>query len=207
MTARQEIAAIQGRLVKLEFVEGRDVWERQPRETKSRYYMFSVYRDLLPHDRSLNAAARKLNRSRDHLADICRICRWVERCEAWDAFNEQQRTLQLRQLIREDVVRVNRMRGMLLAGLEKRLSGHDLEQIQAVDWNKISTSDLIKGFEVLAKLARMADQDDQGIRDTEGITVNVAFPFNPQYDSDPQAADVELPPSGFRELDSEPETE
>ena len=64
-------------------------WERQPGEPPRAWAAFTTYRDLAPHERSLQKVAQKFGKTHQWMSQLSSRWRWVGRTAAWE--NEQDR--------------------------------------------------------------------------------------------------------------------
>lgn len=181
--------------------EDRDPWERQPKEPKTAYYFFSLYRDLLPHERSVRKVAEQTSRSPRTLTGYCHIWRWTDRAEAWDASLDLERRAAAKQAILDMDRRHAQMASLMLSKVAQRLLGDPTAGIDAIDPSRLSASDLARLAEVGTKVERIArGADKEQLDSAEGIRLKVAFEFSPTYPEERQS-DVELPPDEYRELE------
>jgi hypothetical protein len=68
-----------------------NTWERQPGETDKSYQAFCVYRDMLPHERSIQAIGRKHKlKNASHHGRWSIKYEWVQRCRAFDNYLDVQ---------------------------------------------------------------------------------------------------------------------
>ena len=88
----------------IDFADGRELWERQPDEPQNPFYMFTLFRNLPPWERTLAALHRHFIQIRGR-TDWTRVpdayglwkkmYRWEERCEAYDRFVDGETLKQL----------------------------------------------------------------------------------------------------------------
>jgi hypothetical protein len=64
-------------------------WDRQPGESPEAFEAFATYRDLAAF-RSIAAVVQKWHKSRSLIARWSAAHHWVQRVDAWDAWNDQE---------------------------------------------------------------------------------------------------------------------
>lgn len=184
----------------IELADDRDPWDKQPGERSTPYYYFSLYRDMLPHERSIRKVAAIVGRSEGVLTRASWRYRWMTRVEAWDASLDADRREAARQAVIDMEARHAQMAALILSKVAQRLVGDPAGNIQAIDVNRLSASDIARLAEVATKverIARGADREHEESRD--GVKLKVAFDFTPQYPQELEEG-VELPPSEYKEL-------
>jgi len=130
-------------------------WDRQPRETSRAYELFCGYRDLGT-ERSL----RKLKQGTNGAPNVNRLKRlstrwnWVERCERYDDYLEQQDRLQ-----QEKERREMRKRHAKIAVLGQNIVVREMESLIAKGQSggsQLTPSDVARLMDVTVKVERLA---------------------------------------------------
>jgi hypothetical protein len=144
----------------------KQVWDRQPRETSRAYELFCAYRDLGT-ERSL----RKLKQGTNGAPNVNRLKRlsarwkWVERCQAYDDYLEQQDRLQ-----QEKERREMRKRHAKIAVLGQNIAVKGLEKLLArvqEDEKAVAPADLTRLFDTSVKVERLSRGEPTEIEKSE----------------------------------------
>ena len=122
-------------------------WERHCNETAKAFEAFAVYRDL-GLARSLALVAQKLGKSRALIDRWSARHGWVERAAAWDV--EQDRTF------RTEVERARRNAARQQAKLASAFLAKVLQRLDTIQATDLSPTELIRWFEVAARVERAA---------------------------------------------------
>lgn len=99
-------------------------WERQPSDTEKSWEAFQVYRDM-GRSRSLRNVAQKLAKSEQLIKRWSSEHGWVERCESYDADQDEQRKERLEQRRLEVEERSLNWYARVAAGIEKKLTDYE----------------------------------------------------------------------------------
>ncbi len=143
----------------------REIWERLPGESIKAYRCFCIYRDLGV-DRSINKVQKAL-RDEGKKYSLTLLLRWskrfnwVSRAEAYDEYLERLRRLERERLIKEMVERHTK----LAIGFQQRVA----ERLMMLDPNELGPSDLIKWFEIAAKIERLSVGEPTVIERGDGV--------------------------------------
>jgi hypothetical protein len=141
-------------------------WDRGPRETSRAYELFCAYRDLGT-ERSL----RKLKQGTDGAPNVNRLKRlstrwkWVERCQAYDDYLEQQDRLQ-----QEKERQEMRKRHAKIAVLGQNIAVKGLEKLLArvqEDEKAVAPADLTRLFDTTVKVERLSRGEPTEIEKSE----------------------------------------
>lgn len=165
-----------------------DPWDRQPDESAKAYAAFCAFRDMGALKRSVLGLARQLERGHDWLQEWSTRWDWRKRAEAWDAHLEEEGRLAQIDAVRDMNDRQARAGMLILRKIAQRLEGDDVENIKALDINKLTASDIAKLAEVGARMERMARGEETerlGINSEEKTehTIKVAFEVAPHFPS------------------------
>jgi hypothetical protein len=167
-------------------------------ESPKAYAAFCVFRDMKPFERSVAATARELGRDYSWVNEWAHKYDWRRRAEAWDGHLEEAgRRAQM-----DAVIEMNdRHARIAMATLQKvaqRLVGDEANEVQAIDPNDLSASDLAKLAEVATKIERLARGEETerlGANVRGDTVVRLAFEVAPYFpdESDPDRHRVEKP--------------
>lgn len=116
------------------------VWEKQEKENSKAFNAFRIYRDMPPHERTLQRTCDKLGRKwgsyHTQLEKWSSENNWIKRCEEWDAYRdrhtERQRLNEAKEM-RENLAKF--ARGLLSKGAQRMLQMKE-EDIPAMALSK-----------------------------------------------------------------------
>ena len=131
-----------------------EVWDRQDWETSKRYKCFAVYRDM-GILRSLNKLCDQLGKPRTYRRQLEKFCsegKWVDRCDAFDSWQEEQRRKENEQEIRE----MNKRHIQQSLMMQK----NSLARLQNLNPQEMSLSDCVRMLEVATKIERQSRDCD-----------------------------------------------
>lgn len=125
-----------------------NAWDRQPGESTKAYAAFCAYRDLGP-ERSIEKAGQMLDkpRSKKWLGEWSAKYKWVERAKAYDDYVEKLKRKEKEKAIKEMAERQARI---AMAFQEKII-----ERLQSIDPAELTPTELVKWFEIAAKIERL----------------------------------------------------
>lgn len=168
----------------IDFANERELWEQQPDEPRNPFFMFSMYRNLPPWERTLVALHKQFlhirgratwTRVPDAYSLWKKMYRWEERCEAFDRFEDAEALKQLNsrriqsRLETATIGRVLRQRAFeALEVLEATLYEYHLDEDgvrQRIARSALSPAQIVKLADIGVKLERLAlgmDEAAQG---------------------------------------------
>lgn len=119
-----------------------EFWYRLPGESWQAYEQFAVYRDMGP-GRSLRKVAEKTGKNFDNIKAKSARDSWIDRCEAFDANEEFERMIRMRdrryQWLVEDLEATEKMQDLI----RKRL--------ETLDVNSLTPNQLIRWYDVISR--------------------------------------------------------
>lgn len=121
------------------------LWEQQPGESSRAFEAFCAYRDL-GEQRSLAKAADKLQKSRSMVEDWSRINGWTTRVAAYNTHQDRQH----RKARRAEIMKMAERHAQIAALFQAKV----IQGIQKLDANALQPADLIRFFEVSARVER-----------------------------------------------------
>lgn len=127
--------------------DGRDLWERQPRESEKLYGYFCAYRDA-GRTRTLKKLSQGQGITHRSAQEYSFRYRWTERCSAWDSHLDAQ----FRALIHEAQKSMAR-KHLRVSNLlyEKALAA-----VEAIDPQALSATETVRILDAFSKLQRFA---------------------------------------------------
>lgn len=155
-------------------------WERLPEETSKAWAAFLVYRDMLPGDRSLDAAYRKRYAKEPHIRATKTFRAWAKqhdwpgRVEAWDRhLDDIERAATERERVEWRENRRNLLKGFLF---------NVSQAMKKFDPTNVSIGQLTQAVQMIAQEMR-AEMDDlptkrQEITGAEGGPVIIRYTGN-----------------------------
>lgn len=163
--------------------EKRKLYDQQPGESAFAYEAFCAYRDM-GRERSLSKLSDKLQKSKSVLEDWSRTNGWRTRIEAYNTAQDRLDRKKRRQAIQKMADRHSSIAAMFQEKVINRL--------KTLDVSTLSPADLIRMFEVSAKVERESRRF--GTHDVAEATVNIADMAQavgvPVPQADAQALDV-----------------
>lgn len=130
-------------------------WERQRGESPQATEAFRLYRDLGP-QRSVRKVSEACHKNESLLNRWSQRWAWVERAASWD--DEVDRLARLNAV--EEVAEMHRRHAQLavvmLNKVGMRLLGSEDNNVQAIDTNTLSISELARLADVAVKIERLA---------------------------------------------------
>jgi hypothetical protein len=137
-----------------------ELWEKQRGESRQAFQAFAIYRDMGP-ERSYAKTAQRLGKSKKLMDDWGRKWSWQVRVEAWDQ--------ELDQKARDEQIRALADMNDRHAKQARLFQSKALQRLNMLQIDELSPSDLIKFFEVAAKVERLAmgePTENQNIKGT-----------------------------------------
>lgn len=151
-------------------------WERQDGESPQAWRAFQAFRDL-GQDRTIRAAAERIDRSRATLVKYSMDFAWMDRAAAWD--REQDRQAQKAQL-----AAIKRMR-KTHADLGSAMLVKAAKALKSLSDDEIKAGDISRMVEVGSKLERIARGDvGEVIEEREGENLPVVTFYMPDNGRD-----------------------
>lgn len=133
------------------------IWERKKGETQQSFEAFTIYRDMGP-KRSLEKVSQKLGKSRSLMERWSRRHNWVERCRAYDEEMDRISREALEEARREMVERHAKTAMMFQQKI--------LERMRNLNPAELSTSDMIKWFDIAVKIERLSRGEPRETEET-----------------------------------------
>lgn len=129
---------------------GTNQWDQQPGETVKAFEAFRTYRDMGPTRTIMKAL--KLNTGKENTRgryDVWSMQNdWVNRCNAYDRFMDQQYTNGVAKQVKDMAERHAAMASVFLNKVVQRL--------QTIDPNSLTPDQLLKWFDVCTKVERLS---------------------------------------------------
>ncbi|RYF12884.1 MAG: hypothetical protein EOO40_00100 [Deltaproteobacteria bacterium] len=141
----------------------RKLYDQQPGESTPAFEAFCAYRDLGP-ERSIAKASHKLQKSKSTLEDWARVNGWQTRIAAYNTAADRAD----RKVRRQAIQKMADRHSMIAAMFQEKV----ILRLHALDVNTLSPSDLIRMFEVSAKVERESRRF--GTHDVAEATAQVA---------------------------------
>lgn len=147
--------------------EGKQAWDRQPRETSRSYELFCAYRDM-----GIERSLRKMKASVNGSPSVRRLqvlsarWNWVERCQAYDDYLEYQRRLQ-----QEKERRAMHDRHAKIALLGQNIAVKALENLLSKvqeGQNAVAPGDITRLLDTSVKVERRARGESTDIQASVG---------------------------------------
>lgn len=133
-------------------------FERQEGETTKAFEAFAKYRDL-GLERSIRKVARELSKSDTIIKRWSSKWDWVERVKAYDMEMDRQALIQ-EEKKRKDMAKRH-------ANLATVFQQKVLERLKAINPAELSTSDLVRWFEISVKIERLSRGESTDITSLE----------------------------------------
>lgn len=148
-------------------------WERQPNESDKAFEAFVCYRDMGA-DRSINAVAQKLSKSRTLIAKWSSQWGWVDRAAAYDNDLERQAHREKKKLVSD-----TRKRQLQIAmQLEKKA----LEALNMLKPEEMSSRDIKEMLRLATDIERKLLFDDEQATETEQARTTFAESIMSAYE-------------------------
>ena len=140
-------------------------WDRLPGETDRAFGSFRIYRDIPMISRTYLKTANELGIGMMSVREQALRWHWRYRVELYDAYLDAIERQEQIDAIKSMNDRHARTAMLILSKVGQRLVGDDVNNVKAIDVNKLSATDLARLTEVAGKferLARSAESDRVG---------------------------------------------